>query len=90
MFILHAAGRPGQLRPVQSKLLASPTDDPWIDNLPGAPKGNLGLLSLAMHGHHDGTFLPSLIVLIEAASPISKPSSKCRTFHFVLVLPVAA
>jgi hypothetical protein len=36
-----------------------------------------------MHGHDDGTFMPTLLVLIEAAPTISKPFSKCGAFHFV-------
>jgi hypothetical protein len=35
-----------------------------------------------MHGHHDGTFVPLLLVLIEAAPPIGKPFSKRGAFHF--------
>jgi hypothetical protein len=68
---LHAACRARQLRPVQAKLFAGPTDDPRIETLLGPSEGHLGLLSLAMHGHDDGTFMPMLLVLIEAAPTIS-------------------
>jgi hypothetical protein len=78
---LHAACRARQLRPVQAKLFASPTDDPRIEGLLGPSEGHLGLLSLPMHGHRDGTFMPALLLAIEAEPTIGKPFSECGTFQ---------
>jgi hypothetical protein len=37
-----------------------------------------------MHGHHDGTFMPTPLVLTEAASTISEPFSEMWRFPFAL------
>ncbi len=34
--------------------------------------------------------MPPLLMLIKAATPISKPSAKSGTFHFVIALSVIA
>jgi hypothetical protein len=68
LFISDTALRSRQLRRIESKLLASLAHHAWVKALARAAQRNAGLSGLAMHRHHDGTFVPpGMLVTIDAA-----------------------
>ena len=81
-FLSDPTLRPRQLRPIKPKLFAGPAHHAQVKGLTGAPKGDLGLSTLAMYLYDDVALAALLMfVPIEATSLLGQPFSKCCAFH---------
>jgi hypothetical protein len=67
---------------IESEFLAGLTHHAWVKALAWASQRHAGLSGLAMHRHHDVTFMPAgMLITIYVASSFDQPFAKCRAFH---------
>jgi hypothetical protein len=55
------------LGPINSEFFTSPTHFAWIKDLARASQRNFRLPAFSMDCHHDGTFVPLMLMPIEPA-----------------------
>jgi uncharacterized protein YdcH (DUF465 family) len=79
----NTALRPGQLRGIKSKFLASAQDQTRIEVFVRAPERNFGLSVLMMHRDHDWPFVAmATLTAVDAAALFDQPFSEGCALHY--------
>jgi hypothetical protein len=79
--ISHAALRPRQLGPVESKLLAGTADDARVKDLTRPAEWNLRLPPFAVNGHDHVAITALILMMVESTPAFGEPFSECCAFH---------